>query len=284
MPLQVKYYKTPFLLDEFNEDYSLFQVRKIADGIGVYYSYSNDFPQVIQYLPPCDDYNSIVLSVYKVIDPVYSLLVNPSKKHFLNVMIFVEKPYIVNLLGGNMPISGSNIDENVFFQKKWLEISAEWLLNLEINLFSTKIPNSYIDAWVHQYLYEMAHESYKMFFPSPTTNFKQEDILKVRKLEIIIKNTPFKAIPSINEMADDVGMSPTKFKKVFREAFGRSTHQYILEIKAEQAKLLLETNKLSIIQVAYKVGFNHPSGLTRLIKNKYKVSPLKISAFSPMGV
>ena len=71
-------------------------------------------------------------------------------------------------------------------------------------------------------------------------------------------------------------MSSTKFKKLFKEAFGKSTRQYILDIKAEQARVLLETNKFSISQVAEKLGFNYPSSLTRLIKNKYKKVPLKM--------
>ena len=281
MDTKIKYYKTKLLMHEFNDVNPLFQINKINDGVGINFSYSNEFPNVIQYMPNCDEYNSVILSIYKSIEPAYSLLENPTENSFLNITIFIEKRYIINLLGGDIHCITSTYDfdtiyGNVLFQRKWLEISYKWLENLEINLFSTKIPDSYIRAWAHQYLYELAHESYEMLNPSPVNNFKQEDIQKVRKLEIVIRNTPFKAIPSISKMAEGVGMSPTKFKKVFREAFGKSTHQYILDIKAEQAKKLLETNKFTITQVAYKVGFNHPSSLTRLIKKIYKVSPLKI--------
>ncbi len=279
---QIAYYQTEMLLNEFNEQHLLFQIRKIADGIGVYLSYSKEFPNVIQNLPDCEDYNSILICIDKLIDPLYSPLENSSAKDFLNIMIFIEKTYILNLLGDELKCDSSGNQSNIFknlkfqnieFQKKWHDITLKWTQSLEISLFSSKIPNIYIEAWVHQYFYEMAYESYEMLYPSATTTFKQDDIKKIQDLEFAIKNTQYKAIPSINEMAANVGMSPTKFKKVFKEVFGKSTHQYILDIKVEQAKSLLATNMFSISQIAYKVGFNHPSDLTRLIKNKYNVMP-----------
>ena len=282
MSVQIKYHKTVLSADEFNEYNPSFQVRKIVDGLGIFYSYSDNLDNVNLYMQRCEDYNAVVINISKLIDPIYSQLTRPSRKHFLNVIIYIEKSYLIKLLEDEIVcrniMNDSKLDENIVFQKKWLNISLKHLRTLEVSLFSTKIPNSYIEVWVHQYIYELALEAYKIISPITTTNFKQDDIQKIKKLEIDIKNTPFRSIPSINEMADNVDMSPTKFKKLFKETFGKSTHQYILDIKAEQAKILLETNQFSIMQVAYKVGFNHPSSLTRLIKNKYKTSPLKIRA------
>ncbi|MFN3489043.1 MAG: helix-turn-helix domain-containing protein [Emticicia sp.] len=282
---RINYYKTDLSISEFNDTNSLLEIDKIAEGLGINFSYSNDCPNVVQHMPTCEAYKSIILSIYKSIEPAYSLHENPTGDTFLNITIFIEKQYLVDLLygGGSSDLEEllnnySNVDENYVFQKRWLDISSRWLQNLEISLFATKIPYAYLKSWVHQYVYELAQESYEILYPSAVTNFKQDDIQKVQKLELVIKNTQFKAIPSISEMAESVGMSPTKFKKIFKETFGQSTHQYILDIKAEQAKKLIATNKFTISQVAYKIGFNHPSSLTRLIKNKYHVSPIQIGA------
>ncbi len=282
METRIKYYKTKLLLNEFNTQYPLFPLKIIANEIGINFSYSNEFPNVIQHLPNDEDYNAIICSIYKSIDATYSPHNGSGVNCFLNIMIYIKKSYIINIFGRNSefltPDYDIKVDMIAYFQKKWLAISDKWLMNLEINLFSTRIPEAYIKSWVYQYLYELAHEYYITLYPAIDDNFRQEDILKIKEMEILISNTSFNAMPSINVMAENVGMSPTKFKKIFKQAFGKSTHQYILDIKADQAKKLIATNKFTISQVAYKLGFNHPSSLTRLIKNKYNASPLKIGA------
>jgi AraC-like DNA-binding protein len=67
------------------------------------------------------------------------------------------------------------------------------------------------------------------------------------------------------------GMSESKFKKVFQEAFGQSPHQYILEKKLEYANELLKSGQYTLTQIAYKLGYNHTSGFTRLYKKKLNV-------------
>ncbi len=266
----IKYFKTPLLIEDFNRESSHCQVKSISLGLGLCFAYSTNSPKVPPSLPITDEYNSIVISVYKTINPIYSGLESTSEECFFNLLLFIEKQYILRILNEDVSFFDSfqnaNLEANQFLQKKWLEISKRRLESIEVDLFSSSIPQSFIHSWVHQYLYELAIETHEILLPKLCLNYKSDDIQKIKKFGALIKETAFKAIPSINEMAESVGMCPTKFKKIFKEVFGKSPHQYVLDIKTEQAKMLLKTNNFTITQIAYKVGFRNPSSLTRLLK------------------
>lgn len=103
--------------------------------------------------------------------------------------------------------------------------------------------------------------------------FKNIELKKIIDIQQKVVNDLPKSPPSIKEMAEMVGMSVSKFKILFHQAFGESPHQYILEKKLIFARELLQTGQYSIAQVSYKVGFNHPSGFTRLFKSKFNFPP-----------
>lgn len=280
MKTQIKLYKTNLLLNEFINQFPLFSFKEVIKGLAVNYSYSYDSPKIIHHVPNNEDYNTAVICMYKLIDPAYSPQKNNSGNCYLNVMIIIDKAYIAKIYGIDTPLF-VNIKETVdknegLLQKKWFTISINWFKNLEFFLFSSKIPEAYFKSWVFQYLYEISQETYFILYPNKKIDHRKSDILKVKKMEIALKNSALEYSPTIEDMSVSSGMSPTKLKKVFKEVFGRSTHQYILDIKADFAKKLLETNKMTVSQVAYKVGFNHPSGLTRLMKKKYEILPLRI--------
>ena len=60
---------------------------------------------------------------------------------------------------------------------------------------------------------------------------------------------------------------------MFRETFGETPHQYIIDKKLFFAKELLQTGQYSITEVSYKIGFTYPSGFTRLFKSKFQFPP-----------
>ncbi len=104
-------------------------------------------------------------------------------------------------------------------------------------------------------------------------NFKEMDLRRVKEVEAKITYDFKKSTPSINEMAKMAGMSVSKFKNLFYELYGITPHQYIVDKKMLYAKGLLLTGKYSISYVAYKVGYHHPSGFTRVFKQKFNHSP-----------
>lgn len=103
--------------------------------------------------------------------------------------------------------------------------------------------------------------------------------LETKKIKEILQKVIselYKTSPSVQEMASMADMSLSKFKVLFNNEFGESPHQHILGKKLIMARELLQTGSYSVSQVSYKVGFNHPSGFTRLFKHKFQCSPSEL--------
>jgi AraC-like DNA-binding protein len=103
--------------------------------------------------------------------------------------------------------------------------------------------------------------------------------LETQKVKEIIEKVisqVYKTSPSVHEMAKMADMSVSKFKILFNIEFEESPYQYILGEKLILARELLKTGRYSVSQVSYKVGFNHPSGFTRLFKHKFQCSPSEL--------
>lgn len=81
---------------------------------------------------------------------------------------------------------------------------------------------------------------------------------------------------SLAEIAGVVNISPTYFANLFKHATGISPHQYVIQQRVEQAKLLLLTTELSIANIALQVGFSNQSHLTQHFKRLTGVTPKQV--------
>jgi AraC family transcriptional activator of pobA len=81
-------------------------------------------------------------------------------------------------------------------------------------------------------------------------------------------------LPAVEDLAATLNVSPHYLSDMLRTLTGQNTQQHIHAKLIEKAKELLSTNNLSVSEVAYQLGFEHPQSFNRLFKNKTKMSPL----------
>ena len=81
---------------------------------------------------------------------------------------------------------------------------------------------------------------------------------------------------SLNEMAQQVHMSPYHFSRLFKQSTGLSPHLYLIHRRIQRAKRLLETTTLSIAEIAAQAGFADQSHLARHFKRQYGVPPSQV--------
>jgi len=79
----------------------------------------------------------------------------------------------------------------------------------------------------------------------------------------------------IEGYAKIAGMSVSTFKRFFKNVFGSSPGQYIINNKLAFASILLKQSDKTIQEIAYEIGFQNPAHFTRMFNKKYKVSPSK---------
>lgn len=79
----------------------------------------------------------------------------------------------------------------------------------------------------------------------------------------------------LNKVISEYGISPSRFRAIFKQQMNRSPMEYIIDYKIEQAKKLLSTNKYNVSEVSYMVGYDDMHYFSRLFKQKVGCSPKK---------
>jgi len=89
------------------------------------------------------------------------------------------------------------------------------------------------------------------------------------------ENLIIKGLPTVQGIAEQLNVSPGYLSGLLKVLTGQSTQQHIHEKLIEKAKEKLSTSELSISEIAYELGFEHPQSFSKLFKSKTQVSPLE---------
>ncbi|WP_349313736.1 AraC family transcriptional regulator [Chitinophaga sp. MM2321] len=142
-------------------------------------------------------------------------------------------------------------------------------LNSRIDDFSQDVIISQIELLLHY-----ANRFYKRQFI--TRKVVSHDLLQ--RLEDLL-NSHFSnehaGIPTVHYLAENLHLSPSYLSDMLRALTGQNAQQHIHDKLIEKAKEKLSTTKLSVSEVAYALGFEHPQSFSKLFKTKTKLSPLE---------
>lgn len=82
-------------------------------------------------------------------------------------------------------------------------------------------------------------------------------------------------IPSVTFIAEELNISANYLGTLLKMHTQLTTQQHIQHKIIEYAKQQLSTTNLSISEIAYELGFEHPQSFSKLFKQKTNFSPLK---------
>ena len=85
-------------------------------------------------------------------------------------------------------------------------------------------------------------------------------------------------IPTVQYLAERLNYTPNYLSDMLRSLTGLNAQQHIHQKVIERSKELLSTTNLTIGEVAYQLGFEHPQSFSRLFKMKTKTSPVQLRA------
>lgn len=83
-----------------------------------------------------------------------------------------------------------------------------------------------------------------------------------------------KGLPTVQYLAEQLNVSPHYLSDMLRSLTGQNAQQHIHQKLIEKAKEILSTTNLSVAEVAYQLGFEHPQSFNKLFKRKTSLSPL----------
>ena len=84
-----------------------------------------------------------------------------------------------------------------------------------------------------------------------------------------------KGLPTVQYLAESLNVSPKYLSSLLKVLTGQTAQQHIHEKLIEKAKEKLSTTDLSVSEIAYELGFEHPQSFSKLFKLKTNVSPLE---------
>ena len=88
--------------------------------------------------------------------------------------------------------------------------------------------------------------------------------------DVLLKN----GLPSVQYIAEALHISPSYLSGLLKVLTGRTTQQHIHQVLIQKAKEKLSTTDLSVSEIAFELGFEHPQSFSKLFKIKTNLSPL----------
>jgi len=102
----------------------------------------------------------------------------------------------------------------------------------------------------------------------------QETVRKIKHAkEFLLKHmdTP----PGLKELAKTAGLNEYQLKVGFKQIYGNTVYGFLNEHKLDNARVLLDTRKYQVNEVAYQIGYTNPSHFIAAFRKKYGVTPKK---------
>ena len=94
----------------------------------------------------------------------------------------------------------------------------------------------------------------------------------VSKAQVILQEN-FITPPCLDTLSRQVGLSRSSLCAGFRTLLGKSIYEYAHELRMQQALRLLREPGVPVTDVAYAVGYQHPSSFSVAIQKRFGVSP-----------
>lgn len=85
-------------------------------------------------------------------------------------------------------------------------------------------------------------------------------------------------LPTVEYISTQLNLSANYLSSVLKSLSGMTTQQHIHNKLIEKAKQQLSTTQLSVSEIAYQLGFEHPSSFNKLFKRKTEMSPKEFRA------
>lgn len=115
----------------------------------------------------------------------------------------------------------------------------------------------------------------EIYYITKNNLFEDKEIVKkIEEARMIMREHPEGSV-CLEDIAADLNMSYSWFRKMFKQYTGLSPAQYQLQIKLQKAKALLISTSKSVKEIAYLLDFESPNYFTSFFKDKTGSTPLE---------
>lgn len=102
----------------------------------------------------------------------------------------------------------------------------------------------------------------------------EDNVQKIKRAKQIVINRMHEP-PTLQALADEIGLSINKLKEGFKQIYGDTVFSFLFDYKMEVARQLLETGSHNVNEVGLKVGYSTASHFIAAFKKKFGTTPKK---------
>ncbi|KGE16054.1 helix-turn-helix domain-containing protein [Sphingobacterium deserti] len=170
------------------------------------------------------------------------------------------------------------VNEALFLSDREENIIVEILLNIEKEYQSNmdKFSQELIIAQLDMLLIYSERFYERQFLTRRKSNFELLERFEQVLTDYFKNGTSIAGgIPTVTEIAERLNISPNYLGTLLRLHTQQSTQQHIQNKLIDCAKEQLSSTDLSISEIAYALGFEHPQSFSKLFKSKTSQTPLE---------
>lgn len=102
----------------------------------------------------------------------------------------------------------------------------------------------------------------------------EEETMRIQQAkDILIRNMI--EPPTLQELADEVGINIKKLKQGFKQVYGDTAYGFLFDYKMEYARKLLDSGTYNVNEVGSKIGYSTASHFIAAFKKKFGTTPKK---------
>lgn len=136
--------------------------------------------------------------------------------------------------------------------------------------FSLKVLDAKLDHMVMLKKKGTELQGQEVLSDSMYTSLEQDFIQKVTQIvNVHIEDAEYR----VQDLAEELCMSPSKLNRKFMAMIGKSPVEFIRKIRLRRAVTLLDSQKYSVSEVCYMVGFTTPTYFSVCFKKEFGCSP-----------
>lgn len=199
----------------------------------------------------------------------------PGRTKFNSIFIGIDSGKLAKTIGLNT--------ENEFFTKilaseqsiLFEELLSPQIQQVAMEIIQNDIPESLSDFFFKIKAEELICLTLKELFKreTPTTHvLNQIDVQKIYKVRDAILND-IAVPPVMKDLASQIGMSESKFKRLFKQIFGDSLFSYYQKFRMKEAARLLKENQMTVSEVGFTMGFSNLSHFAKVFEEHIGTKP-----------
>lgn len=258
--------------DELNSDYTIKFVFSGAENCEINKRKLSIYPDSFAVFNEGTHYHSKIDSI----TPVETLTVSFGKT-------FINDFHNTILSSDDILLDGQPISNKPIFIESLYPFEGDIKYNM-LHLKKQLDKGLDNEMLINEYMHHCLLNYYKIYHKEIVQKIDRLTFSKTKTREEVLRrltlakeyiNSNYNQAITLEAVADHACLSVNHLMRTFKEAYEISPYQFLIQLRLNRAKNLLQTTSYSLTEIVGLVGFECPSSFIRLFKNTFNITPLK---------